>query len=29
MAGIFDLINSDLGKQIIGNISKQTGINQE
>jgi len=26
MAGILDLINSDLGKQIIGNISEQTGI---
>lgn len=28
MAGILDLINSDLGKQIIGNISAQTGISE-
>ncbi len=28
MSGILDLINSDLGKQIIGNISQQTGINE-
>lgn len=29
MAGILDLVNSDLGKQIIGNISEQTGISQD
>lgn len=29
MAGIIDLLNSDLGKQIIGNISQQTGINSQ
>lgn len=28
MTGLLDLVNSDLGKQIIGNISEQTGINQ-
>jgi hypothetical protein len=26
MAGLMDLLNSDLGKQIIGSISQQTGI---
>lgn len=29
MADIFDLINSDLGKQIIAGISEKTGIEQE
>lgn len=29
MAGILDLINSDFGKQIIGSITQQTGINEE
>lgn len=28
MSGLLDLVNSDLGKQIIGNISQQTGIDQ-
>lgn len=28
MSGLLDLVNSDLGKQIIGNISQQTGINE-
>lgn len=28
MAGILDLINSDLGKQIIGNISNQVGTSE-
>lgn len=28
MAGILDLINSDLGKQIIGNISSQVGTSE-
>lgn len=27
MSGILDLLNSDLGKQVIGNISEKTGIN--
>lgn len=27
MSGILDLINSDLGKQIIGNITEKTGVN--
>lgn len=27
MSGILDLVNSDLGKQIISNISEKTGIN--
>ncbi|WP_130735026.1 DUF937 domain-containing protein [Flavobacterium sp. J27] len=27
MAGILDLLNSDLGKQIINNVSDKTGIN--
>jgi hypothetical protein len=27
MSGILDLLNSDLGKQIISNISEKTGIN--
>lgn len=27
MSGILDLVNSDLGKQIIGNITEKTGIN--
>ena len=29
MAGIMDLINSDLGKQIIGSITQQTGISEQ
>ncbi len=29
MSGIMDLINSDLGKQIIGSITEKTGINPE
>lgn len=29
MSGIMDLLNSDLGKQIIGNITEKTGINAE
>jgi hypothetical protein len=29
MAGLMDLLNSDLGKQIIGSITQQTGISQE
>ncbi len=28
MSGLLDIVNSDLGKQIIGNISQQTGIDQ-
>ena len=27
MSGILDLLNSDLGKQIVNNVSEKTGIN--
>lgn len=27
MSGILDLLNSDLGKQIVGNITEKTGLN--
>lgn len=29
MAGLMDLLNSDLGKQIIGSISQQAGIDPD
>ncbi len=29
MAGLMDLLNSDLGKQIIGSITQQTGVSPE